>query len=179
LHLLRGIRSERRLPVKGKSVSEVYRKDMRFKLENPYGAREKYPSNTLCPDCSAVFLKGNWRWGHPEDQAEVQSKLCPACRQIRDGYAGGVLILGGGFLAEHRDDILNRVRNVEAQVKGEHPLQRIMSIEERPDEIEIWTTSEHLAARLGKALKSDFAGELELSFADEDKFVRARWRRES
>lgn len=163
---------------KGK-VREVFRKDMRPKRENPYEATEKYPDNTLCPECGVVFVKGKWTWAKPQAEGEVHSMLCPACRQIQDDYAGGVLTLSGAFVAAHRDDILNRCRNVEAAEKKEHPLQRIMAIVEKGEEIEIRATSEHLVARMGKALKSDFNGELELSFGLEENFARAHWRRNS
>lgn len=176
------VRSVARAPrgkAKSKSVSEVFRKDMRTKLENPYQAPEKYPNNTVCPDCGAVFLKGNWRWSAPEKGREPSSKMCPACRRIKDDYAGGVLTLSGSFLPAHREDVLNRVRNVEGDAKREHPLQRIMSIVEKDGEVEIRATSEHLVARLGKALKRDFAGELDLSFVKAEKFARAHWRRDA
>jgi NMD protein affecting ribosome stability and mRNA decay len=160
---------------KGK-VSEVFRKDLRPERENAYQATEKYSDGTLCPECGAVFLKGKWKWAKAP-KGESISKLCPACRQIEDDYAGGVLMLSGSFVQAHREDILNRVRNVEKAEKEEHPLERIMTIAEKAEGLEIRATSEHLVARMGKALKSDFGGELELSFAKEEHFARAHWSR--
>lgn len=162
---------------KGK-VSEVFRKDMRPKRENPYEATEKYRDDTLCPECGAVFVKGKWKWAKPPAKGGT-SMLCPACRQIKDDYAGGVLTLSGDFVASHRGEVLNRVRNVEAAEKKDHPLQRIMGIVDRGKEVEIRATSEHLVARMAKALKSDFDGELDLSFGREESFARAHWRRNS
>ena len=164
--------------VKSPGRSEVFRKDMRFKLQNPYASREKFPFNTKCPDCGAVFDKGRWSWTSPDPSRPVHETVCPACRQTHDGYAGGVLTLSGSFLTSHRDDIVNRIHNVEKAVKDEHPLQRVMSIVEEGDTVEIFTTSEHLVARLGKSLKRDFKGELEITFADEDKFARVSWKRD-
>ncbi|MGH9390543.1 MAG: BCAM0308 family protein, partial [Vicinamibacteria bacterium] len=126
-----------------------------------------------------VFLKGKWTWAQPLRQDDLSSMRCPACRQIKDDYAGGVLTLSGGFLAAHREDILNRVRNIETAEKNDHPLQRIMGIVDKGEEIEIRATSEHLVARMAKALKSDFNGELELSFMPDENFARAHWRRDS
>ena len=167
--------------MKQKSVSEVFRKDMRPSLQTPYEAqeREKYPDDTLCPKCGAVFVKGRWKWAKPLSKDDVTSTLCPACRQIKDDHAGGVLALSGSFLTAHREDILNRVRNIEEAEKKDHPLQRIMGIVDKGEQIEIRATSEHLVARMAKALKSDFNGELDLSFMREEHFARAHWRRNS
>jgi len=167
--------------VKEKSVREVFRKDMRPSLQTPYEAREreKYADDTLCPECGAVFVKDRWKWTKPLRKDDVSSMPCPACQQIKDDYAGGVLTLSGSFLTAHREDILNRVRNVEEAEKKDHPLQRIMAIVDKGEEIEIRATSEHLVARMAKALKSDFNGELELSFMREEHFARAHWRRNS
>ncbi len=162
-----------------KKVSEVFRKDMRPRLENPYGSLEKYPDDTVCPDCGAVFVKGKWKWAKPPGGTKAVSKVCPACRQIKDDYAGGILTLSGSFLNAHREDVLNRVRNLETSQKKEHPLERIMGIVDKGEEIEIRATSEHLVARMGKALKADFSGELELSYGREENFARAHWRRNS
>lgn len=164
-----------------KSVSEVFRKDMRPSLQTPYEARdrEKYPDDTVCPDCGAVVLKGKWTWAKPRRKDDVASMVCPACQQIKDDYAGGILTLSGSFLKAHREDILNRVRNIETAEKTDHPLQRIMGIVDKGEDVEIRATSEHLVARMAKALKSDFNGELELSFLREENFARAHWRRNS
>ncbi len=77
------------------------------------------------------------------------------------------------------EDILNRLRNIEEAEKKDHPLQRIMAIVDEGEEIEVRATSEHLVARMAKALKSDFNGELELSFLRDENFARAHWRRNS
>jgi len=166
---------------KEKSGREILRKDTQPRLQNPYQAREreKYPDGTDCPECGAVFVKGKWTWTKPPAGGKVLSEVCPACLQIKADYAGGILTLSGSFLAAHRDDILNRVRNVESEEKKDHPMQRIMKIVDKGEEIEIRATSEHLMARMGKALESDFNGELELTFSEDENLARAHWRRNS
>jgi hypothetical protein len=171
---------DRREKVKKKSGRDVIRKNTQPRIQNPYQERErdKHPDGTSCSECGAVFVKGKWTWSKPP-AGQVSSTICPACKQIKADYAGGILTLSGSFLAAHREDILNRVRNVEAEEKKDHPLQRIMRIAEKGEEIEIRATSEHLMARMGKALKSDFNGELELSYIENENFARAHWRRNS
>lgn len=160
-----------------RAVSEVFRKDMRFRLDNPYRNPHKYPSDTECPGCGLLFQDGAWKIAVIKPEHELHHHLCPACLQTRDDYPGGVLTLEGKFFDVHREDVLHRIRNVEKVVREEHPLQRIMRIEENPGEIVVYTTDQHLAVRMGKALRSDFGGELSLSYAKEDKFAKARWSR--
>jgi hypothetical protein len=88
-------------------------------------------------------------------KADVSSIVCPACQQIKTDYAGGILTLSGSFLSAHREDILNRVRNVESEEKKDHPLQRIMRIIDKGEEIEIRAMSSTSRAH-GESLKSDF-----------------------
>ncbi len=53
-----------------------------------------------------------------------------------------------------------------------------MRIEEGRDGITVYATGEHLVAHMGKALRGDFQGELEIKYAKEDKFASVRWCRE-
>lgn len=161
--------------------AKVLRKDTQPRLQHPYEARErdKYADDTVCPDCGAVFLKGKWTWAQPLREEDVASMVCPACRQIKNDQAGGILMLSGSFVTAHREDILNRLRNIEKVEKNDHPLQRIMAIIDKGEDVEVRATSGHLVARMAKALKSDFNGELELSFLREENCARANWRRNS
>jgi hypothetical protein len=61
----------------------------------------------------------------------------------------------------------------------EHPLERIMKMKERNGELIIYVTSEHLVARLGKAIHRDYKGEFVLKYARDDKYAVAHWRRDA
>jgi len=165
-------------------ASEAFRKEraryfpsMSVRLDNPYRNLQKYPSDTECPGCGLLFQDGVWKMAVVRPEHKLHHQLCPACLQTRDDYPGGILTLGGSFLDAHREDILHRVRNVEKLVREEHPLQRIMRIEENPGQVIVFTTDPHLAVRISKALRSDFGGELSLNYAKEDQFATARWSR--
>jgi hypothetical protein len=159
-------------------MSDTFRLDRRIELQNPYGRPEKYPSDTKCPGCGLLFHEGIWKWKDQDAKAAPQSKLCPACLQIRDGHTGGVVELDGSFTVSHRQELLNRIRNVEKQTLSERPLERIISIKESKTRIFVSATTEHLAARIGKAIQRDFGGTLDLRYAPEDKFASARWYRD-
>jgi hypothetical protein len=68
-------------------------------------------------------------------------------------------------------------RNEEKTAKAEHPLRRIMAIEEHPDRLVITTTDTHLPRRIGEALSHAYHGTLDLQYADDDQLIRVNWTR--
>ena len=78
----------------------------------------------------------------------------------------------------HRKEILKCVRNAEKDALAEHPLERIYRTEEHPDGIFLYSTSDHLVARIGKSLRSAFGGKLSVKYGPEDEWALARWHRE-
>jgi hypothetical protein len=147
-------------------------------VHDPYKASKKPHQPTRCPQCGAVNLEGRWQW--PKDnKVGLHEDLCPACRRANDKYPAGEIILGGGFLAAHRDEIVKLARNTERAESAEHPLQRIMSIEDSGDEVVITTTDIHLPRRIAHAIVDAYKGELDMHYDRDGYFVRAKWRRES
>lgn len=160
-------------------TGEASVKDKRVQQDHPFRHSEKYAANTRCPECGLLYEDGVWKKNHSGSKTAQDSKICPACIAARGGIVGGVVQLGGTFVALHRQDLLNRIHNVESQTSEERPLERILSIKEFKDEIIVSATSEHLAARIGKAIHRDFGGTLDLKYAPEEKFATARWHREA
>lgn len=63
------------------------------------------------------------------------------------------------------------------RARTEHPLQRIMAIEEREGGVLVTTTDVHLARGLAEALHHAHQGELSLRYEDAQNLLRAHWRR--
>jgi hypothetical protein len=148
---------------------------IRERVHDPYKARVKPPDPAVCPRCGAVYETGRWHWGPPPPG--VAAQLCQACQRIEDDYPAGELTIAGGFVASHRDEIVNLARNQEALEKGERPLHRIMDIEETPDGFLIRTTDIHLPRRIGEALFRAFEGELDFHYEEEAYRIRVSWTR--
>lgn len=140
---------------------------------DPYQARGKYPEPTVCPQCKAVFHEGRWRWGDAPARAHAQ--VCPACHRIADQLPAGFVSLSGPFLQAHRAEILSLVRHQEQRARQDHPLQRIIGIEEQAENVLVTTTDIHLARALGEALRSAYQGELEFHYNPEDYLLRVHW----
>jgi len=131
-----------------------------------------------CPKCRASYRNGRWTW----ERAPVGSyeHVCPACERIEGDYPAGILTVEGAFAASHRDDVIGLVHNVEERERTEHPLKRVMSIEEEGAALVVKTTDAKLAQALGKALAKAYAGKLEhpATSSDKENLVRVHWTRD-
>ena len=142
--------------------------------EDSYRADEKLPDPTRCPSCNATFRKGKWTWAKAPADAAIHH--CPACQRIRDGIPAGYVTLKGQFATEERIELLNLVKAREARAKAEHPLQRVISVEDVADGIQVTTTDSHLAGGIAHALHDAFHGTLDLAYSRDENLVRATWK---
>ena len=141
-----------------------------------YKATGKLREPSVCCECQAVYHKGRWVCSPvPSDSQEV---MCPACERIRDHVPSGVLLLTGEIVVRHRDQVLGLARNEEARLKAEHPLARIITIEdqtEAPRGVVITTTDPHLARHIGEALHHAYRGTLTCWYEENEDLLRANW----
>jgi hypothetical protein len=142
---------------------------------DPYQERYKPHDPAACPSCGAVFNQGRWRWMPKPEGA--QDHLCPACRRTQEKFPAGVVTLEGEFFAAHRDEILHLARNEEQQAKSEHPLERIMDIQQEAGKTVVSTTDLHLARRIGDAVHHAYQGSLEVKYSPDEYLVRVFWQR--
>jgi len=135
----------------------------------------KLSEPTVCPDCGAVYHTGRWQWlPRPAQASEV---VCPACHRTRDRFPAGYVNLEGDFLQIHRDEILGLLSHHEARARNEHPMERIIAIEDEPKRITITTTDIHLARDLGQALRDAYQGDLTLRYSPDEYLLRVHWKR--
>ena len=153
---------------------------------DPYIDEEQLHENSVCRSCGDIYTAG--RWYNPEQvgkkgehgaAAALASVVCPACRKMRDRVPSGVLRLTGTFLTNHREEILNLIRNETRKADAVNPLERIMSIHSTDGEVEITTTNEKLAQRIGRAVHKAYSGIVEYKWSGDDKLARVNWHREA
>lgn len=127
-------------------------------IHDPYMARSKPSEPTVCPECSAVFQKGRWQWsGEPVTGAHEM--MCPACERIRDDMPAGILTLSGAFLSKHLDEILKLIHHKVEEEKAQHPMKRLMNVENTPDgELMVKFTDLHLPRGTGEAVERAYGG---------------------
>jgi NMD protein affecting ribosome stability and mRNA decay len=144
-------------------------------VHDAYKAQRKHAEPTRCPQCGVVYTDGRWTWGLAP--AGAHEERCPACQRMRDHFPAGYLVLTGEFLAGHRDELLQLARHREAKETAEHPLERIMDIEDVEGGVQITTTDTHLARDIGEALHSAYKGALEYHYNKEENLLRVHWAR--
>jgi len=145
----------------------------------PRGAPGKV---VVCPGCHALSTGKRWRldeaaYAKLREAKTTKEVLCPACEKIRDGYPSGQVTLKGPYLAEHREEILRIIVNEEKRARGVNPLERIMSLSDENEQIEITTTDEKLAQRIGRELRKACGGTVSYGWSHNNKFLRVEWKR--
>jgi hypothetical protein len=145
------------------------------KRHDPYQPAGKYPEPTRCDQCGAVYHGGRWRWGAAPEAARAD--VCPACHRTRDKLPAGSLILEGPFVAAHGTELIRIAHHEAEHERVEHPLNRIMQIDEHEGRIEISTTDIHLPQRIGEALKRAHHGKLTMQYGKDEYSVRVHWGR--
>ena len=147
---------------------------------DPYIDPKGLKETGVCQKCGAVYRHKRWSLQVAVSELKgttIRKVTCPACRKIRDRYAGGIVTLRGDFLMAHKDQIIHLVQNEETRAKGVNPLERIISLREGKGRIEIQTTSERFAQRIGREIKRAYKGNVEYQWSKDNKFIRVNWDR--
>jgi NMD protein affecting ribosome stability and mRNA decay len=157
---------------------QISRRDSMFeeRVHDAYKAKHKLPEPTVCPQCGAVFHEG--RWQCLPVPADAHQEPCPACHRIHDHFPAGFVTLQGEFFLAHREEIMHLAHNVEEHERTEHPLKRIMEIEEKDDGATLVTTTDiHLARGIGEAIHHAYQGDLEFHYNPQEYLLRVSWTR--
>jgi len=137
------------------------------------GRRSKAAGALVCGDCGVVQYRGKWSWGTPP-LAQLTLSHCPACTRVRDGHPGGILRLPAEFRA-HEGEIRQLLRHVEAAEKGEHPLERLMELQDSDGALVVTTTGVHLARQIAHKLAKRFHAKPHFRYADREELVHVDW----
>jgi NMD protein affecting ribosome stability and mRNA decay len=153
------------------------RTDGRAQLDHildPYQRQQKLHEPAACGRCGAVYQHGRWQWG--AKPVHAVDEICPACRRIQEQLPAGLVTVHGPLTPQQKTEMIGLVRHQEDAEKAEHPLNRIISIEEGTEGLVISTTDIHLPRRIGEALERAFRGKIDMHFDDKGYFVRLDWR---
>lgn len=144
---------------------------------DPYRLREKLVEPSICQDCGALYKEGRWRWKKDVNDGSAKRTRCTACMRLLENMPAGYVTIEGAFAYKIRGELLSMIHHLEAHEKSEHPLQRIMDIEEAEDRLLITTTDVHLAHGIGEALRNAYKGKLAFHYSKDKYVLRVQWQR--
>lgn len=164
---------------KGKRYDTSYKKKEN-PTQDPYAMLKAPKGPAICRKCLAIYADKRWHFDKVEASklaASPRAKklVCPACQKIRDDYPEGIVTLTWSGLREHDSEIRGLIANVEARAASANPLDRVMKIVRRRKELEIQTTNDRLAQRIGRALVRSYKGKAVYHWAHRDMMVRVTW----
>lgn len=164
---------------KGKRYTTSY-KEKQDPKQDPYAMFKAPKGPAMCRTCKAVYANKRWYLDSDEarklgDASTTQKLLCPACQKMKDDYPEGIVTLKWSDLREREGEIRGLIANVEARAASVNPLDRVMKIAWRKKDLEVQTTNDRLAQRLGRALMRAYKGKAEYKWAHRDMMVRVTW----
>ena len=164
---------------RGKRHTTSY-KEKEHPRQDPYAMLRGVKGPAICKKCLAVYAKKRWRFDDAESRklaasSRTQKLVCPACQKIRDDYPEGILTVRWSALKDHETEIRGLIDNVEARTLSINPLARVMKIIARRRDLEVHTTTDRLAQRLGRELVRAFRGRVTYRWAHRDMLVRVAW----
>ncbi len=167
----------------GREKGVFYSQTRRQGIPDPYIPRKGLKEPTVCLSCRAIYAKKRWVLDEAlffdiKKKKKFYSQKCPACRKIADKYAMGHVRISGSFVVEHRDEIISLLRSEERHAIDKNPLERIMKIEKRPNGLNVQTTTDSLAMRIGHVLSRAYKGKSKFNWKYGDKSLIVEWSRE-
>ena len=157
----------------------------RDQLHDDNNARNEgfnYPDGTVCTECGAIYNNQHWNLDEKLRNTLVASGtanevICPACRIVAGRDPQGIVTLSGDYWQQHKDDIMNLIRNEEKRGMQDNPLERIMDIREDGDTLIVETTNEKLAQRIGRHIQKAHKGTVDYHWSDGNHLARIYWER--
>jgi NMD protein affecting ribosome stability and mRNA decay len=131
-----------------------------------------------CQTCGSLYLRRTWRAGARSRRLGLlpaEYDWCPACREQASAEYFGRLRVLRPLTPEVETEVRRRVANVERRARHTQPSRRLMRIDRFNDRLEIMTTSQQLAHRIGHELKKAFGGRVRYVWTDRENALDASW----
>lgn len=149
---------------------------MNIRSLQPYLSKRALPDGTVCKGCGIVYRNKRWQIDSTANMSKGEV-LCPACLRDQGHDPAGVVTLSGPYLAQHREDIVNTIKQQEKKHREKNPLGRIMEMKEEDGVMVVTTTDDKLAQKIGREVYKSQRGELHYQWSHDLRMVRVEWKR--
>jgi hypothetical protein len=148
--------------------------------QDPYAMLKSPKGPAICRKCLALYADKRWHFDEAlaaklAASPRTHKLVCPACQKIKDDYAEGIVTLKWSHLLDYEVEIRGLIANVERRAVSVNPLDRVLKIVRRKQELEVQTTNDRLAQRIGRALVRSYKGKAAYKWAHRDMMVRVTW----
>lgn len=106
---------------------------------------------------------------------ELESTICPACRQLRERYAGGVVEVRGPTWREKAEEVEHTIENAEKVARARNDQERILWKRAFRNGMKYYVSLPELARHIGRVLGRSFKGEVEYHHSTEEPYLRVVW----
>lgn len=152
--------------------------------QDPYRTESKPFGTPRCPSCNGVNIRGKW---YAEDAAishdasvarkldRLPEELCPACRQLQDHYAMGVVELHGESWKKLESQVRGTIENSEMIARSRNDQERLLWSKTDRGVTKFYVTLPELARHIGRTLENSFKGSVEYHHSSEEPYLRVIW----
>ena len=152
--------------------------------KDPYRSKSKPDGQPSCPVCKSVSVNGRWlslkQYKTLHAAAPVEGDLkCPACKQLEDHFALGVIELHGKSWKAKKKDVMHTLRNTEKIARSRNDQERVLWISESEEVTKVYVSLPELARSIGHELGTSFQGEVAYRRSTEEPYLRVRWNSDS
>ena len=132
--------------------------------------------HSICRLCGSVYAHKAWRsvqlaQGTPV--SGVNWTGCPACRKLLAGEGKGRVLIRGIPDEARLQLVQRRIRNVAARARFTQPERRLVRMKARGLELDVVTTSQELAHRIGREIDKAFGAHTTYSWSGREKALDA------
>ena len=136
----------------------------------------------VCDKCHMIYQNKRWYLDDKEasnllTDSRVHRGTCPICRRMEDNVPAGSVTLSGDYFRQHEEEILDLIKNTEVKSRVKNPFGRIMEISQEGNVLNVSTTEDKLAQKLGREVYKAHKGELHYKWSHDQEMVRVAWQR--
>ena len=133
----------------------------------------------VCKSCGAQYHEKHWytidqslKFG---DNAKMKETLCPGCYRVQNKIFNGRVVLQGSVLRDKPDELMKVIERVTHECWLDNPTSQMFDVDKSDGQLELKTTTEWLATRIGKSLKRAYKGELHINSSPDKRNVDVVW----